>query len=155
FASDINRSPVIHFWSLAVEEQFYLLWPLLLGGLFAVSRWFGRRQKTFVRGAVLVLGLASVIAALHVSGYDLNRAYYGTDTRGYELLAGACLALTPRLFTLGSRATRLVGAVGLASLVAIIGLATSAFDTDPIHRGIGTAIATCVLIVAIENVRSA
>ena len=51
--------------------------------------------------AVVVVGLASVIAALHVSGYDLNRAYYGTDTRGYQLLAGALLALTPRLFALG------------------------------------------------------
>jgi peptidoglycan/LPS O-acetylase OafA/YrhL len=155
FAADINRSPVIHFWSLAVEEQFYLLWPLLLGALFAASRWFGERRTTFVRAAVVVLGLASVIEALHVSGYDLNRAYYGTDTRGYQLLAGAFLALTPRLFALGRRATRFGGIVGLGSLAAIVFLATSALDIDAIHRGIATAIATVALIVAIENVRTA
>jgi peptidoglycan/LPS O-acetylase OafA/YrhL len=155
FAADINGSPVIHFWSLAVEEQFYLLWPLLLGALFAASRWFGDRRTTFVRASVVVLGLASVVAALHVSGYDLNRAYYGTDTRGYQLLAGAFLALTPRMFSLGPRATRFGGTVAFGGLVAIVVLATSALDMNAIHRGIVTAIATVALILAIENVGSA
>jgi peptidoglycan/LPS O-acetylase OafA/YrhL len=155
FAADINGSPVIHFWSLAVEEQFYLVWPLVLGALFAASRWFGKRRMTFVRGAVVVLGLASVIAALQVSDYDLSRAYHGTDTRGYQLLAGAFLALTPKLFALGRRATRFGGIVAFGGLAAIVVLATSALDMDAIHRGIATTIATVALIVAIENVRSA
>jgi peptidoglycan/LPS O-acetylase OafA/YrhL len=155
FAADINTSPVIHFWSLAVEEQFYLVWPLLLGALFAVSRWFGRWRTSFVRLAVVALGLASVIAALHVSGYNLDRAYYGTDTRGYQLLAGAFLALTPRLFRLGARATRFGGAVAFGALAAIVLLGTSMFDMDAIHRGIATAIAAVALIVAIESFETA
>jgi peptidoglycan/LPS O-acetylase OafA/YrhL len=155
FAADINGSPVIHFWSLAVEEQFYLVWPLLLGALFAVSRKFGQWRFSFVRLAVLAIGLASVIAALRVSGHNVDRAYYGTDTRGYQLLAGAFLALTPRLFRLGARATRFGGAVAFGGLAAIVVFGTSVFDMDPIHRGIATAIATVALIVAIENVQTA
>ncbi len=151
FAADVNRSPVIHFWSLAVEEQFYLVWPLLLSALFLVAGWFRRRRMAIVRGTVVVAGLASALLALHVSGYDLNRAYYGTDTRGYELLAGAFLALTPQLFAFGRRVAHVLGPIAAISIVAIVVLATSAFSFDAIHRGIATTIATCALIVSIES----
>jgi peptidoglycan/LPS O-acetylase OafA/YrhL len=78
FGADLATNPVLHFWSLAVEEQFYLLWPLLLGGAFALTRRFGPRQRHAVRlmvitGLVLSLGWALVLR-------DTNpaRAYYGT-----------------------------------------------------------------------------
>ena len=82
-------SPVQHFWSLAIEEQFYLLFPLLMVGVLPFAK---NRQRL---GAVL-LGLAGASAALAFvlwsPGHDPSRVYYGTDTRAVELLVGAYLA---------------------------------------------------------------
>ena len=86
-----SPSPVLHFWSLSIEEQLYLLYPLLLVGLLAVAR--GRRHL-----AALVLGIGALLSwGLPVLlGASLDRIYYGTDTRAGELLAGALLALRRR-----------------------------------------------------------
>jgi peptidoglycan/LPS O-acetylase OafA/YrhL len=79
-------SPVRHFWSLAVEEQFYFIWPLvMIGGLALASR-FGRRAMWAV---LVVLGAASLTVAQFVSP---ERAYLGTATRMIALVVGALLA---------------------------------------------------------------
>ncbi|MEL7567975.1 MAG: acyltransferase family protein [Dehalobacterium sp.] len=83
-------SPLGHLWSLAVEEQFYLFWPLLLGlGL----RCF--RQRKWIIGGTVAITLASVavMALLYIPGHDPSRVYYGTDTRAFALLVGAVLAM--------------------------------------------------------------
>ncbi|MDQ1534747.1 MAG: hypothetical protein QOF28_2508 [Actinomycetota bacterium] len=156
FAANVNSNPVLHFWSLAVEEQFYLLWPLLLGGLYVVSGRAGARRWTVMRVSVVAAAVASAIEALHLGATNLGRAYYGTDTRAYQLLAGAALALSPQLFRLaaGSRQkARLSATVSVLALGALVLLATSAFDLSPISRGVLVAVAAAVLIVALENAR--
>src|SRR5215510_3423904 len=79
-------SPVLHTWSLAVEDQFYLVFPLLAA---VALRLGGRRALAAVLGA---LCLASLAASLWLSD-DSTRVYYGTDTRIVELLVGALLAV--------------------------------------------------------------
>jgi peptidoglycan/LPS O-acetylase OafA/YrhL len=83
-------SPIGHLWSLAIEEQFYLLWPLLVIGL---SRFFSPTRGKFVlltlAGAILSF-VAMVL--LYEPGTDPSRVYYGTDTRAFGLLIGASLA---------------------------------------------------------------
>jgi peptidoglycan/LPS O-acetylase OafA/YrhL len=152
FAADINNNPVVHFWSLAVEEQFYFLWPILLGGLYAATRRFDRYAHRAMQLAVAAGALVSVLWALHLAGYNLNRAYYGTDTRAYQLLAGALLALSPGLVR--RAATRRAARVAaLVALLALVVFATSRVHMNTVHRGIAATITTAVLIVAIESAR--
>jgi peptidoglycan/LPS O-acetylase OafA/YrhL len=160
FAADLESSPVLHFWSLAVEEQFYLLWPLLFGGLYALARRAGRHRSRVLRGVIALLALASAGAALRLAEGDLDRAYYGTDTRAYQLLAGALLALSPGLII---RARRIRGgrsgdgplwpllSVGLLAALALLG--TSRLDVEPIRRGVLVTGVTVALILALEVAR--
>jgi peptidoglycan/LPS O-acetylase OafA/YrhL len=98
FAASGPVSPLQHTWSLAIEEQFYVLWPLLVLAVLAVAR---RRGASERRSLQVLLGLslsgalvASVeMALLFASGRGLDRVYYGTDTRATGLLLGASLAI--------------------------------------------------------------
>src|SRR5205085_10720870 len=84
-------SALKHTWSLAIEEQFYLVWPLLVLGALRL----GRGSKRLLLGgcAVLALGSALEMAYLYRPGHDPSRVYYGTDTRAQSLLIGAILAV--------------------------------------------------------------
>jgi peptidoglycan/LPS O-acetylase OafA/YrhL len=151
FGTDIATNPVLHFWSLAVEEQFYLVWPLALGGLFAFTRRLDARQQMNVVRIVVAVGMvASVIWALSLRTSNPNRAYYGTDTRAYQLLAGASLALVPGLMERAKRFRTATRGLTLLSFVALVMIATSWVHWDAIERGVAVTIATCVLIVAID-----
>jgi peptidoglycan/LPS O-acetylase OafA/YrhL len=81
-----SPSPLLHHWSLAVEQQLYLLWPIALVGLLRVVRRPGRQLA-----AVAMLTAASVLVGLLTTSADLR--YYGTHVRAAEFLLGAVLAL--------------------------------------------------------------
>ncbi len=151
FGADVSANPVLHFWSLAVEEQFYLLWPLALGGVYAVTRRLeNARQMRTIRIVVALSAVASALFALSLRSSNPNRAYYGTDARAYELLAGAFVALTPALFVAARRFRRWSRATTLLSMAALAVVATSVVDYNAIVRGVIITIITCVLIVSVE-----
>lgn len=115
-----DPSPLQHFWSLAVEEQFYLVLPLVVVGSFA---WRGRRMLAGVAAVGIVVSTV-LMQRLHVSDDTPLRAYLGTDTRAAELLIGVLLAMVvvgPKGRRRLRRRTRRYidhgGTVGLAILV--------------------------------------
>ena len=170
FAALNTPRPLLHTWSLSIEEQFYVVWPLVVLGLL---KW-GRSLRLLL--VVTVLGaLASAIDMMLVfgNGSGQNRAYYGTDTRAQALLIGAALAIVlahplprrraarppttslVRSFSLSQPALIALVALGGLGLVVIIGcsVATDA-GTGWIYRGGFTlvALATAGLIACVALV---
>ena len=106
FAQFSTPSPLQHTWSLAIEEQFYLVWPLVLLVLLR----FGRQTWRGTGLAVAVsLGVLSsmLMAVLFQPGTDPSRIYFGTDTRLFDLMAGATIA-----FIAAARRSRTCGRAG-------------------------------------------
>ena len=148
-------SPLEHLWSLAVEEQFYLVWPVLLLVLLRVTG--GRKPRV----ALLAAGLAAVsfllLAVLAHPGIDNTRAYEGTDTRVGELLVGAALALVYRPARITFTPPPAVRAgVDVAGLAALLGIAwmvtsTSTFSVS-LYRGglLLLALLSALLLVAVS-----
>jgi peptidoglycan/LPS O-acetylase OafA/YrhL len=83
-------SLLTHFWSLAVEEQFYILWPLLIVGVLKLKVKEGSLFSIILLGAI---ASAAAMTMLYEPGTDPSRIYYGTDTRVFSLLLGASLAV--------------------------------------------------------------
>ena len=143
--------PLDHLWSLSVEEQFYLLWPLLLFGLLAYFR--GRLGKV----ALVTLGLATLSFALMwflaTPGFDNTRVYEGTDTRAGGLLIGAAMAMIWRPAQLAKRipasGRMIVNGIGIAALVTVLAMFvfTDQYSMSLYHGGILLlSIATSLLV---------
>jgi peptidoglycan/LPS O-acetylase OafA/YrhL len=121
YAATTDQSVLLHTWSLGVEEQWYLLMPLLLLGIL---RW-ARRPMRGLGVALVLIGVVSagLMLLLWSSGAGLERVYYGTDTRLFTLVSGALLALLVDRFGLPSaRFADLAGVAGAATLVAFAAL---------------------------------
>ena len=146
-------SPLTHTWSLAVEEQFYLVWPLVVLAVLHLARRFGKETD---RGVELLLGVSLVgvvasaaeMAWLYHPGANITRLYFGTDTHAQSILVGSVLACA---LTLVQRHRGLVGmaptaasrgakvaltVVGLAGVVGTLTLTATLSGTSALaYRG--------------------
>ncbi|PYC88230.1 acyltransferase [Streptomyces tateyamensis] len=144
-AGDIGASPVQHFWSLAVEEQFYLLWPVLL----VLARWGARRWRrpgTGVAAAVIALVAGGSLACSVVrTATSPTTAFFVTPTRLWEPALGALCALTLRRRRLGRFGPLLAGA-GLA-LVLGSALLTAGQAAWPGYRALWPVLGAAAVLV--------
>lgn len=131
-----GESPFTHLWTLGVEAQFYFLWPLILFMLFLILR---KRSK--IKWTVFILAVASAVEmALLFDPQNINRVYYGTDTRAFSLLLGSWLALCwpiDRLnASLTTHAARILDGVGIgALLITLLGFLTLPGQSSWTYRG--------------------
>lgn len=150
FESFGRPSPFRHLWSLAIEEQFYLLWPLALP--LALRR-LGRRRTA----ALIALAAAGSAWLMHATA-DIaapERAYYGTDTRAFGILVGAVVAFawTPERSRkqVAATARRVIDIIGLAALAALVWQFSTRSEFDPWTYPEGflwTDVCTIVLLIA-------
>jgi peptidoglycan/LPS O-acetylase OafA/YrhL len=134
-------------WSLAVEEQFYLVWPLLILLVLAVR---SRPARVFI---VLAIAVASAAAmTILAAAGDPTRVYYGSDTHSFGLAIGAALAILHRDWpaSTGRLARRVLPALSALSVLGIIAIALLLPESAPLtyHGGLALVAVLTVLVIA-------
>ncbi|MGB7052109.1 MAG: acyltransferase family protein [Acidimicrobiales bacterium] len=162
FAQTAAPSPLLHTWSLAVEEQYYLIWPLV--ALFVARRW-GIRALAVTAGAAAVAS-ATLMGTLYALGTSVDRLYYGTDTRAQALLVGSLLgaigthrgesfSILPDRWTSTRWRGRIWAAVGICGAAYLVWAWHALQGQDPVlyHGGFfvvalaaGAVIVACVTL---------
>ncbi len=151
FAQFSQPSPLKHMWSLAIEEQFYLVWPLIVCFLLW---WRKSLRALLVACFVMIAGSALLMAVLYHPGRDPSRVYYGTDTRSQSLLIGAVVGIL--LFMHGPIRT-VVGRYALRAAAAVGAIYTlwlwwrMSERTDALYRG-GFVLAALAVSAVIASV---
>lgn len=146
-------SPLQHYWSLGVEEQFYFVWPWLLLLVFVLfRRWrpasMGRRARIAAGAVITVIASASFLWGMWQTDQSPTLAYFSTFTRGWELGVGAALAVAASWFTgLPARLRPVLAWVGLTAMTASLFLIG---DTSPFPAPAGAlpVLGTALVIAA-------
>ncbi len=138
-AAESAPSPVQHFWSLAVEEQFYIIWPLLVLALAWWHRRSGRSLRRTMLAGLALLAVPSLLYSVYLTGAAPGEAYFVSTTRAWELAIGAALAIiAPRLAAL-PRAVRVPAVWGG---LAAIGIAAVGYDSATAFPGVAALLPT-------------
>ncbi|WP_416825481.1 acyltransferase family protein [Ectobacillus polymachus] len=152
FDSFGQLSPLNHFWSLAVEEQFYVVWPLIISLGFSFIKKQSRMTLPIFLGAI---ASAVAMAMMYVPGTDPSRVYYGTDTRAFSLLIGATLAFIWPSSMLANKiipsARLALDVMGGIALIAILVMFWKTNQYDPfLYRG-GMFLFSVVTALLVAN----
>ena len=148
-AEDVGVSPVQHFWSLAVEEQFYIVWPLLL----VVIAWWVRRRATarlraVMTAGILLIAVPSFAYSIYLTQANPSAAFFVTPTRLWEMGIGAFVAIGATVWPrLPRGAAAVLGWLGLVA-IAVSGLVFSSSSAWPGYLALVPTLGTAAVIVA-------
>jgi peptidoglycan/LPS O-acetylase OafA/YrhL len=140
FATDVDKSPFLHFWTLGIEEQFYVVFPLVLLALVKTGR------RTWLLAGLGLLCALSVVGQLYWAVADPMHAYFGTDARLYQLVVGAMLAVWFKYWSV-RWTTKVARSAAVVGLLGFLVLSFAWPDLSQAVRGIWGTLA-CVLLVA-------
>jgi peptidoglycan/LPS O-acetylase OafA/YrhL len=152
FSPEAKTNPFGHLWSLAIEEQFYLFFPIFLALTYKIAKRFGKRLLIAIP---LCLLFASLFLQVLLNS-NVARSYYGTDTKIYQLLAGATLAIWLRdrkvVFKISSR---FINGLGILASFGFVLLATRfSAQLSASQTGIIATVLGVLMIFSIENQRN-
>ena len=149
FAPEAQTNPFGHLWSLSIEEQFYLLFPIFFAIVYKLTKRF---SKHLLIAIPLCLLFASLFLQVRLSG-NAARSYYGTDAKIYQLLAGAILAIWLRdrksVFKISLRFVNGIGIISLFGFVLLASTLSAPLSTS--QTGIMATALGLLLIFSIEN----
>ncbi|KIQ11748.1 acyltransferase family protein [Rhodococcus sp. MEB064] len=151
-------SPLQHYWSLSIEEQFYFVWPVMLVLIFALTRRLERRGKARARQSGLFTFMLAVVSvsfawSMHQSAVDPNAAYFSTFTRVWELGVGALIAIAgPWLLRIPSAVRPALAYLGLAGVTASLFLIDSTAQF-PAPWAALPVVSTAIVIASFHGAR--
>lgn len=149
-AEDNAPTAVQHFWSLSVEEQFYLFWPLCIGALWWLAVRTRLKPQALLFWGVTGIVVASAIYSVHLTAVEPGVAYFSTFTRAWELALGGIVALVPKpaaRFS-GSLAAGSISWIGVAAMVGAGMYFTGATPFPSLYAAIPTVGTAVVIWVA-------
>lgn len=149
-AQGAGVSPILHYWSLAVEEQYYIVWPLLLAllGAFVLKKVAREKHRMWFGIALAVIAIPSFIWSVYYTGRNPSASFFVTTTRLWELGIGAAVAIGAALWPRLSR--KIAVPLGWLGLALILG-AAAVFDgpkTWPGAYALAPVLGTAALIIA-------
>jgi peptidoglycan/LPS O-acetylase OafA/YrhL len=141
-------SPLRHMWTLAIEEQFYLVWPLVVLGIFKLTR--GSLKWLAIASAVGVAISVAIMMTVYGPG-DPLRAYYGTDARMHTILMGALLAILLSVWSPSAAAGKRIASVSIGAFVVMLVAWNLATGTSPRYYYGGSVLYAALACVVIAG----
>jgi hypothetical protein len=140
---DATPSPVIHYWSLAVEEQFYFIWPMLILIFFTLAK--ALKNRIFLTYFVAAITLTSFIFSIYLTETSPIWAFYSLPTRAWELGLGALLVLIPPIKT-----KKFVGLFGFTLLI----ISAFVFNEGTAFPGLNAALPVLGTVLLLATINS-